>query len=71
MNTVLKKQVFGALCWEQKDSFKDLLLNLVYRIFLFLEPSTVFSIIHLPNVFIFARIKPCPILRKTVPSVLV
>lgn len=57
MNTVLKKQILGALCWEQKDSFKDLLLNLVYRIFLFLKPSKVVSIILFPNVFIFAGIK--------------
>lgn len=57
MNTVLKKQILGALCWEQKDSLKDLLLNLVYRIFLFLKPSKVFSIILFPNVFIFAGIK--------------
>lgn len=71
MNTVLKKQILGALCWEQKDSFKDLLLNLVYRIFLFPEPSKVFSIICFPNVFIFARIKPCSILRRTVPSAVV
>ena len=71
MNTVLKKQISGALCWEQKDSFKDLLLNLVYRIFLFPEPSKVFSIIRFPNVFIFARIKPCSILRRTVPSAVV
>lgn len=71
MNTVLKKQILGALCWEQKDSFKNLLLSLVYRIFLFLEPSKVFSIIHFPNVFIFARIKPCSILRRTVPSAMI
>lgn len=71
MNTVLKKQILGALCWEQKDSFKDLLLNLVYRIFLFLGPSRVFSIIRFPNVFIFARIKCCSILRRTVPSAVV
>lgn len=57
MNTVLKKQILGALCWEQKDSFKDLLLNLVYRIFLFLKPSKVVSIIVFSNVFIFAGIK--------------
>lgn len=71
MNTVLKKQILGALCWEQKDSFKDLLLNLVYRIFLFLGPSKVFSIIRFLNVFIFAGIKPHSILRRTVPSAMV
>lgn len=68
MNTVLKKQILGALCWEQKDSFKDLLLNLVYRIFLFAEPSKVFSIIRFSDVFIFARIKRCSFLKRTVPS---
>lgn len=57
MKTVLKRQILGALCREQKDSFKDLLLNLVYRIFLFLKPSKVVSIILFPNVFIFAGIK--------------
>lgn len=71
MNTVLKKQILGPLCSDQKDSFKDLLLNLVYRIFLFLGPSKVFSIICFPNVFIFARIKPCSILRRAVPSAVV
>lgn len=70
MNTVLKKQILEALCWEQKDSFKDLLLSLVYRILLFPEPSKVFLFICFPNVFMFARIEPSSISR-TVPSAVV
>lgn len=43
LSTDLKKQIWGALCQEQKDYFKDLLLSVVYRSFVFQEPSKVIN----------------------------
>lgn len=43
LSTDLKKQIWGALCREQKDYFKDLLLSVVYRSFVFQKPSKVIN----------------------------